>query len=203
MVTSTTAPIKPTKSRSYTLEQYFKREEKALYKHEYHNGKIKKTAGGSFNHDNLATKASKLLDNFVEEHELNYLVNGSDTKIRIEKYDRVVYPDALVICNKPIYYNDRKDTVINPLIVVEVLSRSTTKFDHNLKFDFYKSLESFKEYVLINQDRKRGSVFTKQPDGTWLSREYENEEAIAILYALYECPLSLRRLYRGLEIEDN
>jgi Uma2 family endonuclease len=201
MVTSTTAPIQPTKSRSYTLEEYFKREEKALYKHEYHNGKIKKMAGGSFNHDNIASKAIHLILEFLEINELNCYVNGSDTKIRIETHDRVVYADALVVCEKPIFYKERKDTITNPSVIVEVLSQSTRKFDRKLKFDFYKSLESFKEYVLINQDRKRVSVFTKQTDGTWLPREYENEEAIAILYALYECPLSLRRLYRGLEIE--
>ncbi len=183
-----------------SLEKYFQREEKSLHKNEYHNGKIIKMAGGTFNHDNLGTKAAKLIDNFVEDNDLNYLVNGSDTKIRIESYDKVVYPDAVVICEKPIYMTGRKDTIINPLVIVEVSSKSTDKYDRGDKFDYYRSLESFKEYVLVQQDRKHVKVHTKQADGLWVLRDYQGDDAVAILYALHECPISLKRLYRGLEI---
>jgi Uma2 family endonuclease len=191
------------KDKSFiSLEKYFQEEEKALYKSEYHKGKIIKMAGGTFNHDNLAIKAAKLLDNFVEDNNFDYLVNGSDTKIRIEEYDRVVYAYALVICAKPIYYNNRKDTITNPIIIVEVLSEnSTAEYDRTQKFDFYRSLESFKEYILIKQERKQVSVFTKQKDATWVLRDYHGEDATAILYSLHECPLPLKRLYRGLELE--
>lgn len=186
--------------RIYSLEKYFQREEKALHKSEYHNGKIIRMPGGTFNHDVLGTKASTLLNNFVDDNDLNYFVNGSDIKIRIDAYDRVVYPDAAVICEKPIYFENRKDTILNPLIIVEVLSDSTDKYDRGDKFEFYRTLESFKEYVLINQKRKLVTVYTKQSDHTWLMRDYIGEESIAILYALHECPLPLKRLYRGLEM---
>jgi Uma2 family endonuclease len=197
--------------RFVSLEKYFQAEEKALHKHEYHNGKIIKMAGGSFNHDNLAIKTAKLIDNFVEDNDLSYLVNGSDTKIRIEDEDRVVYADALVICDKPIFYNDRTDTIVNPLIIVEIQpppappkeGRKNTieKFDKGDKFSFYRTLESFKEYVLVRQDRKYVSVYTKQPDNNWLLRDYIGDDAVAVLYALHDCPLPLKRLYRGLEIK--
>jgi Uma2 family endonuclease len=157
-------------------------------------------AGGTYNHDFLSVKTTKLLDNFVEDNDLNYAISGSDLKIRIEAYDRVVYPDAAVICEKPIYYADRKDTITNPLIIVEVLSDSTNKFDKGDKFQFYRSLESFKEYVLIHQTQKWVTVYTKQEDGTWILRDYNGDDATAILYALHQCPLPLKRLYRGLEI---
>jgi Uma2 family endonuclease len=183
-----------------TLEKYFNAEEKSLYKNEYHNGKIIKMAGGTFNHDNIAGRAITFMNIFVENNDLKYFVNGSDTKIRIEAYDKVVYANALVICEKPIYFQDRKDTIINPLIVVEVQSGSTSNFDHNLKFDYYRSLESFKEYVLIHQTRKQITVFTKQSDNTWLLRDYIGEESTAILYALHECPIALKRLYKDLEL---
>jgi Uma2 family endonuclease len=205
-MTTIAAPIpkvlaaKAKTERLYSLETYFQREERALYKSEYHNGKIFKMPGGTFNHDNLGTKASTILTVFVEDNDLNYFVNGSDTKIRIEDFDRVVYPDAVVICEKPIYYADRKDTIINPLVIVEVLSNSTDKYDRGDKFEFYRSLESFKEYVLINQKRKLVTVYTKQSDETWLMRDYKGDDATAVLYALHNCPLPLKRLYRGLEI---
>jgi Uma2 family endonuclease len=127
-------------------------------------------------------------------------VNGSDTKIRIEDFDRVVYPDAVVICEKPKYYADRKDIIVNPLVIVEVLSASIDKFDRGDKFEFYRSLESFKEYVLIHQKRKLVTVYTKQNDDNWLMRDYKGDDATAILYALHNCPLPLKRLCKGLEI---
>ena len=197
------APIKKEtkQERRYLLEEYFKREEKALHKHEFHNGIIKAMAGGTFNHDNLATNVSTLLNVFVYEKNFNYFVNGSDTKIRIEDYNKVVYSDALVICEQPEYFEAREDTITNPLIIVEVLSDSTKNYDKTLKFDMYRSIPSFKEYVLVHQDRQKLTVFTKQIDATWVLKDYEGEEAVAILHALHDCPLSLKRLYRGLKLK--
>jgi Uma2 family endonuclease len=190
----------PKTERLYSLENYFQREERALHKSEYHQGKIIKMAGGSYNHDSLAIKTTHLLLEFVENQELNYRVNGSDLKIWIEAHNCVVYPDAAVIFDKPIFYDNRKDTIINPLIIVEVLSDSTGKFDREDKFKYYRSLESFKEYVLVNQKTKWVTVYTKQDDGSWILRDYIGEDARAVLHFLHQFELPLNRLYRGLEI---
>ena len=197
-------PKKANLPKMMSLEAYFQAEETALEKNEFHNGKVIKMAGGTYNHDSLGLKIGKLMDNFVEENDLNYRVNSSEIKIRIEAYNKVVYADALVISEKPEFYQNRKDTIINPLIVVEVTSPSPSQGGENasssLKFDYYRSLESFKEYVLIHQNRKQVAVFTKQTDNTWLLRDYIGEAAVAILYALHECPLALARLYKDLEM---
>ena len=185
-----------------SIEEYFRAEDKSVYKHEYHDGIIKKMAGGTFNHDNLAGKVVTFINLFLEENSLLYLVNGSDTKIRIEQYNKFVYPDAVVICEKPEFYQNRKDTITNPLVVVEVLSDSTKEYDRTLKYEYYRTIPSFKEYVLVHQDRKHVSVYTKQPDATWIVRDYDGDDATAILYAIQQCPLSLKRLYRGLEIAN-
>lgn len=185
-----------------SIEEYFRAENKSIYKHEYHDGIIKKMAGGTFNHDNLAGKVVTFINLFLEENNLLYLVNGSDTKIRIEQYNKFVYPDAVVICEKPEFYQNRKDTITNPLVVVEVLSDSTKEYDRTLKYEYYRTIPSFKEYVLVHQDRKHVSVYTKQPDATWIVRDYDGDDATAILYAIQQCPLSLKRLYRGLEIAN-
>ena len=192
-------PAPPEKKVS--VEDYFKAEQKSIHKNEYHNGIIKPMAGGTFNHDNLAGKAITLLNIYFEENNFSYLVNGSDTKIRIEKYNRFVYPDAVVICEKPEFYQNRKDTITNPLLIVEVLSDSTKDFDRTTKYEYYRSVPSFKEYVLVHQENKHVSVYTKQPDNTWIVRDYEGDEATAILYAIKSCPLPLKRLYRGLDVE--
>lgn len=187
--------------RLYSLEEYFKREERAFHKHEFFNGKIITMPGAKLNHNRLATKATSLIDHFVEDKNLDYIVSNSDTKIRINDFNSIVYPDAVVICNTPQYFEGREDIILNPLIIIEVLSKSTKRNDEESKFEMYRSLESFKEYVLIHQDRKKVIVYTKQDDKTWILRDYAGEYAIAILYALHNCPLPLSRLYKGLELK--
>ena len=159
-------------------------------------------AGGTFNHDNLAVKTTTLLNLFVFENDYPYFVNGSETKIRIDAYNKIVYPDALVVCEGPQYFANREDTIVNPLIIIEVLSDSTKKYDKTTKFEMYRTIPTFREYVLIHQERKHASVYTKQDDGNWLLRDYDGEEAVAILYALHNCPLPLNRLYRGLKLKN-
>ena len=190
---------KLTQPRRVSLEAYFKSEDKATSKHEYHDGIITTMAGGKLQHNQLATIAAKLMDNFVEDNNLNFIVSNSDTKIRIEDYNKIVYPDAVVIFEAPKYYEGRLDTILNPLIIIKILSDSTKNFDKTTKFEMYRTVPSFKEYVLVHQDRKHASVFTKQNDGSWLLKDYDGDDAIAVLFALHNCPLPLNRLYRGLK----
>jgi Uma2 family endonuclease len=187
-------------TKKVSIEAYFKAEEKALEKHEFHNGIIIKMAGAKLQHNLLAQKIASLIDNFIEENQLDFMVSNSDTKIRIDAFNKVVYPDAVVICEKPEFYLGRKDTIVNPLLVVEVLSKSTEDHDKNTKFEYYRTLQSFKEYVLVSQERKQVSVYTKQEDNSWILRDYETDESIALLHTLGECPISLKRLYRSIEI---
>ncbi len=203
MVKTVSAPLKKEvkQPRLYSLEEYFKREERALHKHEFFNGKIITMPGGTYNHDRLSVKITYELEGFVERNNIDFSVNGSNLKVWIENYNSAVYPDALVICEKPAFYDGREDTITNPLIVVEVLSKSTKKNDEDSKFEMYRSLESFKEYVLIHQDRKKVIVYTKQNDKTWILRDYAGQDAIAVLYALHNCPLPLSKLYKGLELK--
>lgn len=193
---------KAAEPRRVSLEAYFRAEEKALHKHEYHDGIVIQMAGGTFNHDNLSGRTITCFNNFVENNELNYFVNGSDTKIWIEAYNKVVYPDVLIVCEAPKYFANREDTIVNPLVIVEVLSDGTKKYDKTTKFEMYRTIPTFREYVLIHQERKHASVYTKQDDGNWLLRDYDGEEAVAILYALHNCPLPLNRLYRGLKLKN-
>lgn len=158
-------------------------------------------AGGTFTHDNLAHKAAKLIDNFVEDFDYPCFVNGSDTKIRIEEANRIVYADAVVICEKPIFFEDWQDTITNPRIIVGVLSVSTQKFDRTDKFGLYRTVTGFQEYVLIWRDKKQITIQSRWEDDTWLLRDYASDDATAILYALHKCPLPLKRLHRGLTIE--
>ena len=181
-----------------SIEAYYRAEEKSLTKNEYHDGIIIPMAGAKLKHNRLALKSAHLIESFIEEQNFDYIVSNSDTKIRIEDFNKIVYPDAVVICETPQYYKNREDTITNPLLVVAVLSASTSHHDRTTKFEYYRTLPSFKEYVLIYQDRHRVSVWTKQEDGAWLPKDYVGDESTAILHSLQDCPLALARLYKGL-----
>ena len=189
---------KASKPRFMTLEEYLRAEEKSLFKNEYHDGIILKMAGAKLPHNRLASQTVTLFNNFVYDNDFDYIVSNSDTKIRIEDYNKVVYPDAVVICEKPDFFEGREDTITNPRVIVEVLSEKTNNHDRTLKFDMYRTLPSFKEYVLVYEDRRHVTVWTKQNDGSWLPKDYIGDDTIAILHVLNACPLPLARLYKGL-----
>jgi Uma2 family endonuclease len=126
---------------------------------------------------------------------LKLKISNSDTKVMINSYNKIVYPDAVVICEVPEYFEDRNDTITNPLIVVEISSPSTSKHDRTTKFEMYATIPSFKEYVLIDQDIQRVSVWSKQKDGSWMPKMYLGEDSVIILEAMNNCPISLKDLY--------
>ncbi len=149
----------------YTFEEYLRREEKAVEKHEFYNGKIIKMPGGTYIHSQISANAISALKIVVRPLPKKFRVYSSDLKIYIEPSGIGVYPDALVICQEPIFWNNRLDVIVNPLLIVEVLSPSTQSFDRMGKFDLYKSLPSFQEYVLINADKHSIETrFREEPD---------------------------------------
>ena len=99
--------------------------------------------------------------------EKKYLVFPSDQKIYFPSLDEGVYANALAVCEKPLYWDDQELLLINPIIVVEVLSRSTQRYDRTGKFDKYKTLESLREYVLIRQDQHYAEVWYREKPGFW------------------------------------
>lgn len=149
-------------NKRYTVEEYLALEERSDEKHEFHNGKITPMAGAKLPCNKIALNVARALDNWIEENSLPYIVLNSDMKIMLEKYNRFVYPDTLVVCEKPKYWNGRMDVITNPTLIFEVLSESTEKYDRSNKFTLYRSLPSFKEYVLIEQNEPLVDAYFKQ-----------------------------------------
>jgi Uma2 family endonuclease len=185
-------------SKMVTLDAYFQAETKSPTKNEYHNGIIIPMAGAKLKHNRLAGRTLQQLENFVEANDLPFIVSNSDTKIRIEAVNKVVYPDSVVLCDVPQYFNNRQDTILNPLIVVEVLSDGTDSHDRTTKFELYRTIPSFQEYVLVYQDKMQVVVWTKQPNGTWILQDYMGSAAMATIHSLPGFQFSLERLYRKL-----
>jgi Uma2 family endonuclease len=165
----------------YTFAEYLRREEKAVEKHEFYNGKIIKMPGGTYIHSEISVNTTSALKFIVRPLPKKYKVYNSDLKIFIESSDIGVYPDALVVCEQTQYWQNRRDVIVNPLLIAEILSPSTQSYDRLGKFELYKLLPSFKEYVLINADKPSVETrFREEPDLWRIKTEDDMNQSIAL-----------------------
>ena len=149
----------------YTFEAYLRREEKAVGKHEFYNGKILKRSGKNAIDSEITVNAMTVLKIATRPLFQKFRILTSDLKVYIESINTAVYPDAFVICQELTFWQNRRDVIVNPLLIVEVLSLSTRAYDRIGKFDLYKLLPSFQEYVLINADKHSVETrFREEPD---------------------------------------
>jgi Uma2 family endonuclease len=183
----------------YSVEEYLAMEKYAAYKNEYHDGYIYPMPGGTYNHNLIASNIIRIIGNLVEDLPEVYHVLNSDMKVHIPEDGSFVYPDALVICDKPQFYKGHKDVIINPLVIVEVLSSSTESYDRSGKFDKYSSIDSFKEYILIKQDRHQVVSFFREETDLWRKSVYRGLEAELFIKAL-QIDVELKQIYRGVEL---
>ncbi len=182
----------------YSIEEYLEFEEAAFEKHEFYNGKIIKMPGAKPAHNIIAVNIATQLVIATENKELEYFVLNSDSKIRIERLNSFVYPDAVVVCEAIEMYPGSSTVIMNPLLIVEVLSPSTEKHDRTTKFFEYKKIPSFKEYLRI--DQKRPSVISsfKTDEHTWQDSEAEGVESSIYLKSI-DCTIDLKKIYRGIK----
>jgi Uma2 family endonuclease len=149
----------------YTPEEYLSLEELAEARSEYDDGVIIAMAGGTVDHQQITHNLAVSLDQKVRREGCR--IFPTEMKIRVESINKFYYPDLTVICGKPEFYKERKDTITNPRLLVEVLSPKTEAVDRGEKFFAYQTLETLQEYVLISQDKHLVETFTKQSDGSW------------------------------------
>ena len=172
------------KPKVYTFEEYLRREEKSIEKHEFFNGKILKIPGGTDLHSEIATNVTASIKIAIRPLPKKFRVYNSDLKIRIDSLDSGVYPDALIICKEPEYWQGRRDVIVNPLVIVEVLSPSTQAYDRMGKFELYKELPSFQEYVLINTNKHAVETRFQEEPNLWRIRHETNIDNSVTLHAL-------------------
>ena len=186
--------------KTYTEEEYLAMEERSQEKHEYYNGKINTMPGGTLNHNLIAANIMLAIKLALRQINKKCLVLGSDMKIHITEESLFVYPDAVVICEQPIFYKNRKDVIVNPLLIVEVLSNSTKAYDRGVKFDHYRTLPSFQEYVLLSQDNPRASVYHRESVDTW--RIINIKEGFITLQSI-GCQINLDDIYEDIIFDSN
>jgi len=190
-----------TEQRYYTPEEYLQLEEVAEYKSEYIDGEIIPMAGGTTNHNRLALNLSTGL-NFAFKKQ-DYEVFMGDVRLWIPNKHIYTYPDVMVIAGKPEYFNNRTDTVTNPIVIAQILSKSTQTRDRQTKFENYKTIASFQEYILIDQTKINVMQYVKTGRKRWEIREHDVEDEVIALHSIL-FQISLEDLYNkvGFEAEQ-
>ncbi|GGH39298.1 hypothetical protein GCM10007423_33620 [Dyadobacter endophyticus] len=151
--------------KMYTQEEYLELERAAEYKSEYYRGEIFAMSGARFNHNRIKENLSIEIGGFLKGKNCESL--SSDMRVHIPENTLYTYPDLLIVCGKPEFLDDHLDTLLNPSVIVEVLSPSTGSYDQGKKFYLYQSLKSLTEYVLVDSQQVGAQVYRKSDDGVW------------------------------------
>ncbi len=189
-----------TQPRLLTPEEYLELEAKANYKSEYRNGEIVPMTGGTTNHNELALNLAATLKLALKNQ--GYKVYMGDVRLWIPEYRQYTYPDVMVIHRCPTYADDSKTTVLNPMLITEVLSKSTQNYDQGDKFMYYRSIPTLGEYVLIDQKQHHVIQYTQTETGQWLLTEYRGEDANLVVQS-FPFEMSLADLYEGIDFENS
>lgn len=175
-----------------TPEEYLAIERKAESKSEYINGEIVAMTGASRQHNLIVVNIAGELRQQLRGRPCE--IYSNDMRVRIPSTRLYTYPDLVVVCGEPQFEDDYLDTLLNPTLIIEVLSESTEGYDRGKKFGFYRTIPSLAEYLLIAQDEQRVEQYAKQPDGRWLLSEYRSTDDVAELASI-QCQLALTEVY--------
>jgi Uma2 family endonuclease len=148
-----------------TPEQYLHRERNAEFRSEYLRGEMFAMAGASANHNLIVGNCVQNIGQQLKKKPCR--VYPSDLKLRIQATGLYTYPDLSVVCGEPQLESDHGDVLLNPVVLIEVLSDSTEAYDRGKKFEHYRTIPSLKHYVLVAQDRHSIDCFSLNPDGSW------------------------------------
>lgn len=176
----------------YSLDEYRELEETAEFRNEYRDGEIVQMTGGSINHSQIIGNIYAFLKSALRGKNARPFM--SDLRLWIPRYRRGTYPDVMVVEGELVCTEGRKDEILNPVLIVEVLSKSTKNFDREDKFRFYRSIPEFREYVLVSQYEFLVAQYIKNESNEWLFREYEGESAI-VSFDSVEVQMSVSDIY--------
>ncbi len=180
-----------------TPEEYLAWERKQPFKNEYHKGQIIAMSGASRSHNRITLDTATQVNIQLMNSECE--VFAGDMRVRTSPTISYYYPDVIVVCGEPRFEDDTFDTLLNPILVIEVLSPSTAAFDRGEKFEHYKQLISLQEYILISQDSVRVEHY--RCEGTqWTHNTFQRLEDMLSLASI-GCTLPLRAIYRRVMLD--
>jgi Uma2 family endonuclease len=175
-----------------TFEKYLEIERRAEEKSEYFGGELFLMSGASTNHNRIVRNIIRTLANQTMQGDCE--VYPSDMRVKIGKLNKSAYPDVSMVCGEQLFADELNDTLLNPTVIIEVLSDSTEAYERGKKFEHYQQLDSFIEYILISQTPHRIEQFIRRDDRTWTYREFRSAEEIVQLESV-ACTLLLADVY--------
>lgn len=194
------AVLKPEKEpRLYTLAEYLRKEERSNELHEYENGIITKLPMAKGPHNIISANVTWALKNVIKTEKKNYVVLGNQQLVYLPELNFSRYPDILVVAEAPLYWENNECLLINPILIVEVLSRSTRSYDRKGKFDEYITLNSFKEYLLVDQKKCHVERRFREEHDLWRNTNFTDISDSIPLKSL-DCSISMEDIYENVSI---
>ncbi len=180
--------------------EYLAMERKAKTKSEYYKGEIFTMAGASREHNLISTNIVRFLANQLLDRPCS--VYSSDMKVKIDKINKYTYPDIVISCEKEKFEDEEEDVLLNPIVILEILSDSTEAYDRGKKFSHYQYISSFIEYILVSQDSYKIEKFIRHQDNKWIYEEFHNSGDSLTIESI-NCKLPLNEIYRKLEFKKS
>lgn len=178
--------------------EYLRRERQSETKSEYLAGQVHQMAGASERHNLITVNVGFQLHGQLRQRP--WRIYASNMRVKISQSGAYTYPDVTVVCDAPRFEGERRDTLLNPTVIIEVLSPSTERYDRGQKFQLYRSIESLTEYLLIAQDAQRVEHYVRQSDGQWLLSEASEPDQTIHLPTI-RCDLLLADVYDKVEFD--
>jgi Uma2 family endonuclease len=183
---------------SYGFEEYLTTEREQQTRNEFVAGEVYAMTGAKENHNLIVTNLIILIGTQFKQRPCR--VYASDMKVRIDEADACTYPDVIALCGERQYYDQRRDVITNPTLIVEVLSESTEAYDRGDKFALYRHLPSLQEYLLLSQERMAADLYSRQTEGRWLLSNFEQADQEIPLESL-QCSLPMAEIYDKVEFD--
>jgi Uma2 family endonuclease len=192
-------PALPQALSRMTEAEYLEFERASEWKHEFIDGEVLAMTGASRAHNLICTTTSFLLYSQLRGRSCE--IYSTDMRVKVEATGLYTYPDISVVCGDPQFADDEFDTLLNPTVLIEVLSPSTERYDRGRKFQHYRELPSLREYVLIAQDSPRIERYLRQKDGVWQFTDAKEPEASLELTSI-GCTLALAEVYEQVDFTE-
>ena len=191
------AAFETTATTYVSPDDYLRLECEAVEKHEYFYGEIRAMAGASYAHNRICANMTVAIGSQLRGKSCS--VVGSDQRLQILSGSAYVYPDVTVVCGKPEFNESRKpETLLNPTLLVEVLSESTADKDRSEKFMLYRQLPSLQQYLMLDSRTCHAELYTRQPNDYWLFMETRDPAAVLDLSSI-ACQVLLAEVYQGVQ----
>jgi Uma2 family endonuclease len=175
-------------------DEYLAMERAAEEKHEYYDGYVVAMSGARLKHNQVAANLYAKAGSWLENKECQII--PSEMRVATPNRDTYLYPDASIVCGEPLLEDDQFDTLLNPSVIFEILSRSTQKNDTGYKLLYYKNIPTLKEYIMIDSQKRLVQVVRRQADGAWRFEDITGANAKVTIETI-QLTISFDELYRN------